>query len=113
MELIDRALVVVKPGQPFLEWINDVESKLDGGEKTKFTLVDIQTDPHSYLVPEQDEPKDIKEWLAANSMRLMEHEFSSWCEDSSLWPSLRDAKMLDQWFYVEVFTMVFDLVDED
>ncbi|MDX2469655.1 MAG: hypothetical protein QNL04_03645 [SAR324 cluster bacterium] len=109
MELIDRALVVVRPGQLFLEWINEVEEKLDSPEKNKFTLVDIQIDPHSYLVPEQDEPAEIKVWLAANSLKLMEHEFASWCEDSSLWPSLKDPAMLDQWFYVEVFSMVFDL----
>ena len=47
MEAINRAAVVVKPRQPFLDWLNQVDPT-----SQNLTLSDIQREPKIYLVSE-------------------------------------------------------------
>ena len=46
MDLINRAAIVVKPAQPFLDWLHQVDST-----SARLTLNDLQREPTIYLVP--------------------------------------------------------------
>lgn len=109
--MIDRAVVVVKPGLEFLDWINEVEEKQDLPDATTFTLAQVQNDAHTYLVPEQDEVSDIQQWLDKNGTKIFENELKAWCQDESLWPKQRESSRFKHWCEIEVYTMVFDFED--
>ena len=76
---INRCLVIVRPKQPFLDWLNSVEGD-------EFTLEDISHDPTSYLVPEYEfnaEQASILDW---GYDLMFESELSLWYTEPSLWP---------------------------
>jgi len=52
--LVYRCAVVVKPKQPFLDWMNKIEPA-NGA-----TLEDLQHDCHVYLVPDYEEEDVIE-----------------------------------------------------
>ena len=104
---INRALVVVKPKQPFLDWlcsIDEAELKLD--------LDELREDTGAYLVPEwgtNDEQWEVLRWAADY---IFEQELWGWYTDPALWPMNRDFDTFLQWFDVEFHCMVFDADEE-
>ena len=107
MAEINRSLIVIRPKQPFLDWLHSI---LD--EDKIIDLEDINDDATAYLVPEvlsQDEEAGIIEWCADF---VFEHELWSWYTDEALWPVGRDAAMFREWFDVEFHSVVNDLVGD-
>ena len=103
---INRALIIVRPKQPFFEWAQTVA--YEEGLK----LEDVREDPTAYLIPEpwdKDEQAEILTWCYE---RVFEAELESWYTDEDAWPQHRDLKMFLEWFEVEFHNMVFDLLDE-
>jgi hypothetical protein len=106
MSEINRSLIVVKPKQPFLDWIRSVDP-----DQT-LDLKDISDDPTAYLIPEcgtDEEREQIIDWCADF---LFEQELWSWYTDEDLWPVRRDAQTFREWFEVEFHSLVFDVVGD-
>ena len=102
---INRCLVIVRPKQPFLDWVQSVDYDAE------LTLEEIREDPTAYLVPEYElnsEQSQILEW---GYDLMFEQELSSWYTDPKLWPPDRNLEMFLQWFEVEFLSLIFDLVD--
>jgi hypothetical protein len=100
---IDRSLMIVKPNQPFLDWVQSVDYEED------LTLDFVREDSSAYLIPqlwENSEQAVILEWCYEV---LFEAELDSWFTDPELWPQERDLKMFLEWFDVEFHSLVFDL----
>ena len=106
MREINRGLMVVKPKQPFLDWVQSLD---EGGD---LELKDLHDDASAYLVPEwemDDDRLKILEWCAEY---VFEQELWSWYTDEDLWPLQRDADTFLLWFDIEFHSLVFDLDDE-
>lgn len=102
---INRCLVIVRPKQPFLDWLQSVD------HEEKLSLEDIQQDPTAYLIPEyalNAEQAKILEW---GYDLMFEAELNLWYTDPKLWPPERNLDTFLQWFDVQFHSLVFDLVD--
>ena len=103
---IDRSLIVVRPKQPFLDWVQSVDYA-EG-----LTLEQVRDDASAYLIPElwnDDERPDILEWCYED---VFEAELGSWYTDPAVWPPNRDLKIFLEWFDIEFHSGVCDLVDD-
>ena len=103
MRLINRDVVVIKPKQPMLDWINQQDTA-----GYVLTLAKIQRDCTVLLLPEMDSPKDVHAYLHDLKPILFEEELMSWSLDREAWPEPRTAELFDEWFDLEFHSMVWD-----
>lgn len=96
---IDRSAVILKPLQPFYDWLNQLypeEEFDDQMQESKIYLVDL------------DEHKELEAWLRKNFDKLFMMQLSGWHIDKKEWPQKRNYKMFKQWFQVEISIMIYD-----
>lgn len=103
MKSINRSVAVIKPKQPYVDWINQLP-----GTEEKLTVEDLQSDCTAILIPEFDRPEESRAFISAMAETLFEEELSGWCIDESLWPKKRTNRMFWKWFDVEVHSEVWD-----
>lgn len=108
MYVIDRNLAVIKPKQPFLDWL----CKTPGNE-VDLTLEQLRIDCTALLIPEFEEPEDAVSFIDEIAVELFEAELGSWVDDASHWPKDRSLAAFWSWFDVEIHGTVVDLVDEE
>jgi hypothetical protein len=106
--VIDRNLAVIKPKQPFLDWLRGVP-----GNEVELTLDQLCIDCTALLIPEFEEPEDAVSFIDEVGVELFEAELGSWVDDSELWPRDRSLQAFWTWFDVEIHSTVVDLVDEE
>jgi hypothetical protein len=106
MECINRAAVVIKPKQPFVDWLNSIPD-----EDIDFTLERISEDNITFLIPQYDNPEDSKNYIRKRFKNIFEWELFGWIVTEELWPKNRTWEMFQEWFSVEINSEVFDLVD--
>jgi hypothetical protein len=106
--VIDRNLAVIKPKQPFLDWLRGVP-----GNEVELTLDQLCIDCTALLIPEFEEPEDAVSFIDEVGVELFEAELGSWVDDSELWPNDRSLQAFWTWFDVEIHSTVVDLVDEE
>jgi hypothetical protein len=105
MRPINRSLLIVKPAQPFLDWLHAVDPS-----SKELHLDAIQEDSTAFLVPEilnnDDKPEVLKKVYA----QIFEYELEGWYEDASVWPAERDLGLFKKWFDYEFQSLVLDVV---
>ncbi len=104
MESINRAAVIIKPKQPFVDWLNSVFSD------DNYTLEQLRRDNLSFLIPIFDDPDDTIKYLKKAFHEIFDWELYGWCVDRETWPENRNWKMFNEWFEIEINSEVFDLV---
>ena len=97
---INRNAIILKPLQPFLDWLAD----LYPGE-----MHDV-SEMTTYLV--SVEIGDVEAWLKKKFDKLFMQELEGWHTNKKEWPQKRTYTMFKQWFQVEVSSMVYDLEKE-
>ena len=90
---INRAVVVVKPRQPYVDWANS----FDDGIVTA-TLESLRRDSSVYLVPPYDMDDEREDILKVCFSVIFENELEGWVTDEALWPKVRDYATFRQWF---------------
>jgi len=108
MGMINRCALLLRPRQPFLDWINAGEM----ADKTVYTLTEIQEDPQVYLIPECFYVKEAWDWVYKEFDFFFEEELEGWNIDDKTWPKDRTLEMFKAWFDIEILTGVTDAVDE-
>ena len=108
MESINRTAVVIKPKQPFIDWLNSIPD-----ENIDFTLEQISNDNITFLIPQYDNPEDSKRYIEKRFNQIFEWELFGWITTEELWPKNRTWKMFQEWFSVEINSEIFDLVDSE
>lgn len=103
---INRAVVVVKPRQPYVDWANSFD---DG--TVKATLDSLHEDPTVYLVPPYAMNDEREEILKECFSIIFENELEGWVTDEDLWPQNRDLETFKRWFDVEFCSMILDLCE--
>ena len=108
--VVERSVVVLKPKQPFLDWINN---SLAYSTDTLLDLQSIRIDCNSYLMPEVNEIEDGVAFVDEFFESLFQMELASWSEEESSWPEELTLKMFWEWFDVEISPTLIDLTGED
>ncbi len=108
MFFVDRSIAIIKPKQPFLDWLNQ-----QAGNEVELTLAELRTDCTVIMVPEAEEQEDVINHIDDIADKLFEMELSSWFADPNLWPASRSLKVFWDWFDVEVHLAVFDSVEAE
>jgi hypothetical protein len=104
MYVINRAVAVIKPKQPFVDWIN---SHPDSAEDP-VALEQVRQDCNVFLIPDFDSEEEVEEYIEDLSTDIFEIELESWYTDEESWPTNRDFQTFREWFDVEVHSMVID-----
>jgi len=107
MKLVNRSVLVLKPTEKMLDWINGV-----GVESDPVTLEEAREMTNAYLLPDFEDDKEQANYIRSRAKKLFEHELEAWCTDPEKWPSVRNHKIFFAWFKVEVSHMVFDLAGD-
>ena len=110
MGLVNRAAIVVKPKQPYLDW-----TKLDDETGVaEEVFKGMHEDPHVFLLPEYEDDEAQRMILESVWPILFEEMLEGWLRDESAWPKDRTFAMFNEWFEVQMSSMVEDLyLDED
>jgi hypothetical protein len=106
MQSVNRTAVIIRPKQPFVDWLNSIP-----GESTDNTLEKISRENTTFLIPEFDYPKDSLAYVKKNYSYLFEFELFGWYMAEELWPKKRTWKIFQEWFEIEINSSVFDLDD--
>jgi len=64
MNTINRSALVVKPAQPFLDWLHRVDAT-----STHLTLDDLRLEPTIYLLPEWETDEEALKYLTRLRLR--------------------------------------------
>ena len=107
MDLINRSAIVVRPGQPFLNWLHRVDPT-----SAHLTLDDLRRQPTIYLLPECDSEEQALEFLREISSEIFEEQLNGWYRVPSVWPSQRDLTTFRTWFEIGFHTTIVDLCDD-
>lgn len=108
MYSVDRSIALIKPRQPFLDWLKNLpESELD------LNLEQLRTDCTAVLLPEFVDMEEALEHLDQIYSRIFEMELASWWEDETQWPTHRTIQLFWKWFDVELHSTVVDAVGDE
>ena len=107
MRLINRAIAVVKPRQPFIDWVNSLE-----GDQPHLTLEQARHDTRALLIPEPERRQGGRRFIELNFTFIFEDELAVWSRDKLQWPEPLTRKIFSEWFDVEIHDMVFDLGED-
>jgi hypothetical protein len=102
--MLNRNAIILKPKQPFIEWINSHDGEV-------MTLETILGDLTVFLIPENDSEEDFFEELEHNWSNLFEDELNGWYTDEAMWPQDRTYAMFREWVEVTWHSVVEDLGD--
>lgn len=108
MYFVDRSIAVIKPKQPFLDWLNQMP-----GNDLTLSLGDIRSDCTVLMIPEVNEQEDGIAYIDDIADKVFEMELASWYQDEKLWPKGRNLKLFWEWFDVEIHIVVMDTIDQD
>ena len=109
MQVINRTAIVLKPKQPFLDWLN----ALPDNDGMTFTLERVREGGTAYLVPDYDYDEQTEECIKKVYPDLFAEELWDWCTEEDWWPERRDLRTFRKWFDVEVHSVVADLLPDD
>ena len=73
MEAINRSAIVVKPAQPFLDWLHRVDPT-----SAQLTLDDLSLEPTIYLLPECQGKEEAIECLREVCTEIFEEQLDAW-----------------------------------
>ena len=104
--MVNRCALIVRPKQPFVDWINAVEPT------SPVTLEQASDDPTIYLLPVCDTDQDFANVLRLIYEEIFEDQLWGWYTDPECWPKNRSFAVFSRWFDWEWHSMVVDLSGE-
>lgn len=101
--MLNRGVLIVRPKQPYLDWAAGLD---DSG-----LLPDPSDEKTIYLIPSFE--SDEQAWKIVEEIysEVFENELYGWHTDETAWPQNRDFKMFQDWFEIELHSVVEDLCD--
>ena len=109
MFFVDRAVAIIQPQKPFLDWLLSVEPH----ESVDITLEQLQHECTTFLIPQYNEPEEAIAYIDDIYLSLFQIELSGWYEDPDLWPEDMSLQAFWEMFDVRVHAMVIDTVESD
>lgn len=108
MQFINRSIAIIKPKQPFVDWINSTDP--DSGRK--ISLEQASSDPTCILLPEFDSPKGARSYIKRIYDDVWLWELMAWWTDESVYPKKRSFEKFYEWFDIELGSEVFDWLNK-
>ena len=108
MDVVNRAVAVIKPRQPYLDWATSIPGPADD-----VTLDELRIDCTAILIPDFDDPAESEAFIAGLAIDLFEMELDAWDRDPATWPEDRSYEAFQEWFDVEIHSIVLDTADDD
>ncbi len=102
---INRAALIVRPRQPYVDWANSVD---DDGPRA--ILQALRTDPSIYLVEIIDLLEDVDLLIDDTWEWIFREQLNGWMRDPDLWPEGLTREMFLGWFDCELSTMIWDML---
>ena len=103
--MLNRAVLIVRPKQPFLAWAAQVD---DSG-----LMPNVEGEQTAYLVPEFDDDDEAHRVVKQVFSEIFERELFGWHTDQTAWPKRRSFAVFQQWFAIELHSVVEDLGGSD
>jgi len=103
-QYVRRAALLVKPKQPFFDWL----IKLDPEDEN---LLEETIEGDMYLLPDLQGRKEIERWLRKHFDEFFSEQLFGWYTDETCWVKNRTYKMFTEWFEISFCTMVWDSVE--
>ena len=107
MVTLNRSAIVVKPKQPFLDWLHAADPT-----SLELTLFNLVREPAIYLIQECDTNEDVAEVLRELCEEIFEEQLAGWYTDTATWPRDRSFDAFCRWFDYQHHSMLVDLCDE-
>jgi hypothetical protein len=107
MVTLNRSAIVVKPRQPFLDWLHAADPT-----SHKLTLRELVQEPTVYLIPECDTDEGVGEALLELCEEIFIEQLAAWFTDTTTWPQDRSFDVFCRWFDIQHHSMLVDLCDE-
>ena len=104
MQYVERSVVIVRPRQPFADWVQSVDE-----EGLGFNLEEQRAEPVAYLVDNLDDHDQLDRVLRSCWQDIFEAELDGWLRDPDRWPANRTFKKFKDWFDCELVVSVTDL----
>lgn len=108
MDILNRLAVVIRPAQPFIDWVHRVDEELGNSSLSEEA---IRNHSNVYLIPEFYTSDESEAYLRKRAGRFFEEELAGWYMEPDLWPEERGWETFSQWLKWEIHEMVFDLDD--
>ena len=105
MYTIDRLIAIIKPRQPFMDWLESMP-----GWDLDLTLDDLRKDCLTLLIPEYDDNEKAMRYIERNCKSIFEMRLSGWHNDPGTWPD-RTLSVFRKWFDVEIHSMIYDMAE--
>ena len=103
---VNRSVAILKPRQPFLDWLQQLPGTLDG----QLQLEELRRDCNALLIPAADDYASAEDFVRQHYRTLFGAELADWCDDEVFWPEMSPQLFL-HWFDVEIHSVLTDLVD--
>lgn len=107
MVTLNRSAIVVKPKQPFLDWLHVADPT-----SHDLTLQEVVQEPTIYLIPECDTDAEINETLCELCEKIFIEQLEGWFNHATTWPEDRSFDVFCRCFDVQHHFMLVDLCDE-
>ncbi|RVU43981.1 hypothetical protein EA187_10475 [Lujinxingia sediminis] len=105
MRRVNRCALVVRPSQPFVDWVRQVDRDYAAGLSDE----DLLASDEVFLTPLFHVPEDTEEYLEKNATRVFEAMLHRWCYDPRKWPKERGWGVFQEWLNYEVAVDLHDL----
>ena len=79
MQSVNRTAVIIKPKQPFVDWLNTIP-----GETTDNTIETVSSENSTFLIPEFFGPVESLNYIKKNYSYIFEYELIAWYTDRTL-----------------------------
>jgi hypothetical protein len=100
---INRSAIIIKPLQPFLDWVNNLYSDENNENNEENEVCEVNI----YLVNE--EITDLEMYLQKKFDKFFMMELEARNTNKKKWPQKRNYKMFKQWFQIQTSYMIYDL----
>jgi hypothetical protein len=103
---IDRALVIVRPRQPYVDWANKLPDA-----SFKISLKELRKEGHVFLIDTYETLEEAQEIIEDIWEDIFDHCLFAWCTEAKWWPQKRSFKIFQEWFDLEFHDTVIDPYD--
>jgi hypothetical protein len=105
---VHRNVAIVKLKEPFLSWLKAIQHP-----DANMTAELLNQACTALLIPDFDLDEDSRAYIYGHYLAIFENELKFWSQDEAVFPKHRDLKMFEEWFDIEIYTTVLDMVDEE
>ena len=108
MYKINRSVAIIKPKQPFVDWINSQSSPGD-----MVSLEDVREDCMAFLLPQYDYDQEAIGYIEKLCTWIFEVHLKIEFRKKTNWPNNRDYETFKKWFDVELHSITIDPYEID